>query len=246
MHGITERSPCHTTEAARKRHMKPEHQLPSQESKAPHRSADVPTVHAASESEDIRLLLLRIRSGDGRDEEAESDAFAALMDRYLPLIEKTVSRFDRSQVSDADREDLRQEALMSLYRAALSFDLCQKHVSFGLYAQICMTNRLISCVRSLSRRAQEQLLSLEDEAEIPADERGDPAYAYEARERLEHTYGVLRRVLSSFEFTVWRAYLGGKTAREIAEEVGKTEKSVTNAIGRIRKKLKTARSEFEF
>ena len=226
--------------------MKPEQKAPEEAYKTANGGADVTQAHSVSESEDIRLLLLRIRAGDGRDEEAESDAFAALMDRYLPLIEKTVSRFDNSQVSDADREDLRQEALMSLYRAALSFDLCQSNVSFGLYAQICMTNRLISCVRRIARRAEEQPLSLADEAAIPADERGDPAYAYEAQERLRHTYGVLRRVLSAFEFTVWRAYLGGKTAKEIAEEVGKTEKSVTNAIGRIRRKLKTARSEFDF
>ncbi|MBO5270340.1 MAG: hypothetical protein J6B77_06115, partial [Clostridia bacterium] len=51
---------------------------------------------------------------------------------------------------------------------------------------------------------------------------------------------------SPFEFSIWQYYVGGSSAKEIAVALGKNEKAVSNAIGRIRKKLKSARSEFDF
>ena len=39
---------------------------------------------------------------------------------------------------------------------------------------------------------------------------------------------------------------GESYAKEIAAALGKNEKAVSNAIGRIRKKLKAARADFDF
>ena len=65
-------------EVVRNERMKPEQKAPEEAYKTANGGTDVTQAHSVSESEDIRLLLLRIRAGDGRDEEAESDAFAAL------------------------------------------------------------------------------------------------------------------------------------------------------------------------
>ena len=46
-------------------------------------------------------------------------------------------------------------------------------------------------------------------------------------------------VLSEFELEVLRFYLGGLSYKDIAEKTGKTEKSVGNALSRVRKKLRT-------
>ena len=46
-------------------------------------------------------------------------------------------------------------------------------------------------------------------------------------------------ILSEFEREVLRLYLGGFSYRSIGEKLGKTEKSVGNALSRIRKKLRT-------
>ena len=197
----------------------------------------------ADGSERIRELIAAVQNGGTN---ADGDAFGALMERYLPLIERTVNRFSGELPSDADREDLRQEALMSFYRATISYDLSREGVSFGLYAQICMTNRLVSCLRLWKRREEGQTLLGEED--IPAAERSaeDPVASLEAEERLEMLYAVIRRVLSPFEYRIWEHYVRGLAAKEIAVLVGKSEKSVTNAIGRIRKKLRDARAEFDF
>lgn len=193
----------------------------------------------ADESETVRAWLLRLR--ESKTDDAES-AFDALMERYLPLIEKTVDRFSDGLVSETDRDDLRQEALMSLYRAAISYDLSQDKVSFGLYARICMTNRMVSWMRAYKQRGEEQTIPIDEG--ICSDE--TPHSAVEEAERIRNTYAVIRRVLSPFEYTVWHHYVGGKTAKEIAASLGKTEKSVANAISRIRGKLRAARAEFDF
>ncbi len=186
----------------------------------------------------VRALILQIRSSDA---DAQS-GFDLLMERYLPLIEKTVERFSDVLVSDTDRDDLRQEALMSLYRAAMSFDLSQDKVSFGLYAQICMTNRMVSYVRAYEKRRDEQILPIDEQ--ICSDE--TPISALEEEERVRCTYEVIRRVLSPFEYKVWCHYVGGSLVSEISALVRKDEKSVSNAISRIRRKLRAARKEFDF
>ena len=58
----------------------------------------------------------------------------------------------------------------------------------------------------------------------------------------EESYLALSRrihdVLSPFENQIWWPYLSGRTAGEIAKQVGSNEKAVQNAIYRIRKKLR--------
>jgi RNA polymerase sporulation-specific sigma factor len=196
------------------------------------------------ERAEIERLLLALRSPE--DTPADEDAFGSLMERYLPLIEKTVDRFIGGKLNESDREDLRQEALLSFFRAAMAYDLSQKNVTFGLYAQICMTNRLISVVRKL-QRPEGALVPLEEGEELRATEpSSDPTAALAEEERLESTYTVIRRVLSTFEYKVWEHYDAGHTAREIGIMLGKSEKSISNAVGRIRQKLKDARSQFDF
>ena len=48
---------------------------------------------------------------------------------------------------------------------------------------------------------------------------------------------TLPKILSKFEQQVWSAYLAGKNYHKIAEELGKTPKSIDNAIQRIKRKI---------
>ncbi len=196
--------------------------------------SEVPT---SETSDAVRTLLLQIRSAEG----SEHSGFDALMELYLQLNERTVELFSAELGSDTDRDDVRQEALMGLYRAALSFDLSQDKVSFGLYAQICMTNRMVSYMRAYNKRKEAELREVPEE--LCSDETV-PAFLEE--ERIRCTYEVIRRLLSPFEYTIWCHYVGAASVREIAQAVGKSEKSVSNAITRIRKKLRDARAEFDF
>jgi RNA polymerase sigma factor (sigma-70 family) len=97
---------------------------------------------------------------------------------------------------------------------------------------------LISYLRSQKRHENVVLLedSSDEEQEFCDDD--DPA------KRLveEESYLALSRrihdALSPFENQIWWLYLSGRTAGEIAEQLGTNEKAVQNAVYRIRKKLR--------
>ena len=112
--------------------------------------------------EQLYSRIQAVRAGDER-------AFAALLADYEPLIGAEVSRH-ATGLGEQDAEDLRQCALIALYRAALNFDLSQCEVEFGLYAKICITNALISQLRIIKRYRTESydVCDVNDEGELPA------------------------------------------------------------------------------
>ncbi|MBQ8432886.1 MAG: sigma-70 family RNA polymerase sigma factor [Clostridia bacterium] len=164
-------------------------------------------------------------------------AFEELLERYTPLIESMTAQFAPSSCPVQDREDLRQEAVLGFYRALQDFDLDQREVQFGLYAKLCIRNRLISYLRTLKRHA---VVSLpEEEAEIREDSEQDPANRVMENEAYMALYERIRNALSPYENRVWWLYMSGRTAGEIAAKVGREERSVQNAIYRIRRKLRS-------
>ena len=165
------------------------------------------------------------------------DAFVSLAKRYEPLIDSLVSRFFRDGEVGFGREDLRQEAMVVFYHSILTYDTEQSEVEFGLYAKICISNALISQFRVQKRHGSERLTPLNEE--LPEDgEAEDPSERLLEQERLAALWADIEANLSPFENRVWRLYISGRTAREIALLVGKDEKSVANGIYRIRKKLR--------
>ena len=57
------------------------------------------------------------------------------------------------------------------------------------------------------------------------------------RESKEELYAAFSKCLSRFELKVLDLYLDGLSYREIADILGKSAKSVDNAVQRIRRKL---------
>jgi len=84
-------------------------------------------------------LLLAAKNGDGQ-------AFSELAAKYSPLIGAAVEKYRRMCGESTD--DLHQEALLAFYRAVKTYDTEKKGVTFGLYAKICINNRMISILRS--------------------------------------------------------------------------------------------------
>lgn len=184
-------------------------------------------------------LLERVRSGN-------DDAFALLERKYRTVTEALVSSFavtggeeDREALS----EDLRQEARLALYRAALSYDedgdgQC---VTFGLYAKICVKNALIS-ERRKRLRHKRKLEKLRRSAVDRTAGTGISADGAEgavlSRIELDVLMKRAESVMSPYELRVLRHVVEGHTPREISREVRRTEKSVCNAIYRIKVKLR--------
>ncbi len=159
-------------------------------------------------------------------------AFEALLARYAPLIESLISPYTPA----CDAEDLRQEASIAFCRAVERFDMEQKGVQFGLYAKICIRNHLISYARRM--QASETVVSLESSEDTR--EETDPAQSLMDEESYAALYRRVEALLSPYENRVWWLYLSGRTAREIALLFSKDERSVQNAIYRIRKKLRAS------
>ncbi len=174
-------------------------------------------------------LIRRAKSGD-------QTAFEELLNRYAPLINSLTAQLGTSLPTAEDNEDLRQEAVIGFYSALMRFDTEQSRVQFGLYAKECIRNSLLSHLRRIKRH--KSVLLLEDgEAEDTADE-SDPAQDLVEEESFLQLSRLIREELSPYENRIWWLYLSGRTAKEIAIMLGKDEKSVQNAVYRIRRKLR--------
>ena len=179
----------------------------------------------------INKLIDLVVSGD-------SDAYSELVDIYNPLLKKILNTYTTEEMSKEDVEDLSQEELIAFYRAIINFDKDQRGVEFGLYAKICVTNSMISYRRAASKKPNEALVG-DDEMNSITDPDGEVSKFFEMRESEEELGQQIEKTLSSYENEVWSYYVNGYSSKEIAKKLNSSEKSIDNAIFRIRKKLKT-------
>lgn len=172
-------------------------------------------------------------------------AFIRLLALYEPMIRSTVNQFSSAA---QDPEDLRQEALTAFYRAILTYDLDRPGVEFGLYAKICVNNALISQARAAKRRAGNAVVASLEHLEYDVYSgygcgEGDDLADHVIEQENEKALRVrIEKVLSEYENRVWTLYMSGLTSREISTTLARPEKSIDNALSRIKRKL---RSMFE-
>lgn len=180
------------------------------------------------ENLDIENLILKCRE---RDEEA----FCELVKRYTPMMHKLASEFS---ASGADSEELISEGCIALHSAALSYDLTQHSVTFGLYARVCAYHRMVDLVRH--RRESLRVVS-DIEEDIP--DGGSTESDIVTRE----TFGMLingaRNMLSAYEYRVLILHIQGYKTAEIAKLLERNAKSVDNAKSRIFRRLRAAFSD---
>jgi RNA polymerase sigma factor, sigma-70 family len=146
----------------------------------------------------------------------------------------------------ADEDDFKQEAVIALYKAAMTYESENDKVTFGLYAKICIRNRLCSVLRKAERLFNKNIYNSElyvsgdvydiDES-LPEVELG-PEELVIAQENYKDLLDQISKVLTAYERSVFDMYVDGKTYREIALLLNRTEKSVDNAIYRIKAKLR--------
>jgi len=188
--------------------------------------------------DDLSALLARIRQGD-------ENAFDILCQQYRNLIDGTVRRFLPSFEQDGGaeaelytREDLRQYATIALYRASTTYDPADKgeKVSFGLYAKICVQNALISQLRKQKTEKRRREAARQSGG---ADKRHeDPLQQIVSGEDVDELMARIGGILSGYEKRIFEAYITGKSIGEIAERLGKDKKSVSNAVYRMKAKVK--------
>lgn len=180
-------------------------------------------------ADEVARLLPMIRRGSNA-------AFLRLSELYAPLLESEVARYAASLPS-ADLDDLRQSASVSLYRAALAFH-GDRGVTFGLFAKICIVNGIADSLRYI--RGKGTTLSMDDlaESEQPGDGEPNPQSLLLDKEQAGETRRQIRSMLSPLEYEIFEMYISGFSYAEIASRIGKSQKSVDNALCRIKKKLR--------
>lgn len=163
--------------------------------------------------------------------DGDQAAFAELCESYKPLISSMTDRYTNavSEGYTVEKDDLRQEATVAFYCAVMTFDTSQSEVSFGLYAKICIRNKMVSLLRKLRKRSAPKVVNKSvDKAEKFF------GISFDRDELL----ALSEKVLSPRERRVLMLYADGRSYKEISAETGMAEKSVDNALFRAKAKLK--------
>lgn len=179
---------------------------------------------------DDEQLIALCRIGD-------DEAYSVLVARYLLTIRKRASVYNNSGI---DFEDLVQEGFIGLLNAVKCYE-SNFDTSFSTFAYLCIDRNILSAVRkSLAKKQipKSALSFIEDEGNFQESVLENPETVLIAKENISAMKQRIVEVLSDTERKVLDLYLLGYSYSKIAEKLELSEKSVDNAIQRMRKKLK--------
>ena len=172
-------------------------------------------------------LIARIRSG-------ETGVTEYLLEKYKPLVKKQARTM---YLMGGENEDLIQEGMIGLFRAISTSR--QGEGSFYGFALLCINRQMYTAVQASARKKHEPLnayVSLDEEPQMPLEDSPETMLLLQEKEGKREA--MIARHLSSLEKKVLALYLEGMSYGQIAEQIGRPEKSVDNAIQRLKKKLK--------
>ena len=139
-------------------------------------------------------------------------------------------------LAGGDSEDLIQEAMFGLLKAIREFDPGHD-ARFKTFAEVCIRNRIRSAVTNAARSKH---APLNDSVPFESPMLGSwasPEELYISREEEAERLTRLGEQLSPLERDVLKLFLLGLSYQEISEQVGRSIKSVDNAVQRIRRKV---------
>lgn len=169
-------------------------------------------------------------------------AFSELLNRYTKLMLYKISCI-RPDGSEAD--DFMQECSLALLDAVDSYS-SENKASFRTYAGVCIDNRLKSVLRKSVSEKNKPLsgyVEINDyfsssEAGSAVSKGSDPEEQILVRESVTELRQRLAEQLSKTEYEVFSMYLNGRSYEDIAKSIGVSQKTVDNALQRVRRKLK--------
>lgn len=171
-----------------------------------------------------------------------------LMVKYKSMVRKKARAM---YLLGGENEDLIQEGMIGLIKAVRDFDVTQK-TSFSSFAELCVSRQMYSAIEASNRKKHLPLnsyISLYEDSEqegegrslplidtIESSKENDPEVLYFGKEYTEAFAEQLKELLSQLENHVLYLHLMGTDYRTIAELLGKSPKSVDNALQRIKTK----------
>ena len=187
-------------------------------------------------------LVLMAQDGDEAAQEY-------LLDKYKSLVRaKSRAYF----LIGADSEDIIQEGMIGLYKAVRDYNE-DKNASFRSFAELCVNRQMITAIKAATRQKHQPLNSYvslnkpvyEEESEqtymdfLQSESSSllNPEVLLIGQENKHFLEDQMVKNLSSFETRVLLLYLQGRSYFEIAHVLDKPEKSIDNALQRVKKKL---------
>jgi len=193
------------------------------------------------------LLILTDEQLAAMAKEGSETAEEILIDKYKGLAKIKAKAYF---IAGGDQEDVVQEGMIGLMKAVRNFNP-EREASFKTFASTCITNQIIKAIRNADREKNHPLneaVSLSDTVES-ADENltiGDivrasmfdePEQKLIYQEMVDRIVAAINANFSQLERDVFRKKLEGKNYIDIARELGKSPKTVDNAIQRVRHKV---------
>ena len=164
-----------------------------------------------------------------------------ICEKYKPLVLKTSKKYF---LVGGENEDLIQEGMIGLFGAIGDYDT-DSEVTFFRFAQLCIDRQMIKAIEASNRKKHSPLnayVSLYDEdgGEIdePSYTSDDPAELIIEAEENSDLIMRLKKALSPMEQQVFDLYMQDYDYKEIAEKLGKAEKSIDNTLTRIKQKAR--------
>lgn len=172
-------------------------------------------------------LIERLRSG-------ETGITEYLLEKYKPLVKKQARTM---YLMGGENEDLIQEGMIGLFRAIGAYR--QGGGSFYGFALMCVNRQMYTAVQASARKKHEPLneyIPLDEDLQMLLED--GPETLFLLHEKKGKREAMIARHLSSLEKRVLDLYLEGMSYGQIAGQIGRSEKSVDNAIQRLKRKLK--------
>ena len=171
-----------------------------------------------------------------------------LMIKYIVIVRKKARAM---YLFGGENEDLIQEGMIGLIKAVRDYDPDQG-ASFASFAELCVSRQMYSAIEASKRKKHIPLnsyVSLYDDSGQEGEERrtplidtiepirdNDPEVLYLGKKFTEVFIEQLKDTLSPLENHVLYLHLMGTDYKTIAELLGKSPKSIDNALQRIKAK----------
>ena len=178
-------------------------------------------------------LIARLQAGETSIEDY-------LMEKYKGLVrQKARAMF----LIGGDTDDLIQEGMIGLFKAVRDFQP-NREASFATFARMCIDRQIYSAIQNSNRQKHQPLNSY---VSLNQEDESSPIWelCVENPEAIiidqENTLDLQKKIsdyLSSMENKVLDLYLKGVGYVEIGRIMGKSPKSIDNALQRIRTKIR--------
>lgn len=182
-------------------------------------------------------LIAMLRAGD-------NGIMDFLMEKYKYLVRKKTNTLF---LLGGDTDDLIQEGMIGLFKAIRDYDESQS--SFYHFAELCISRQIYTAIEAAARKKHVPLNSYVSLSNGPADSEDfpleenltvgnrDPEQILIDRENVDLFLQKIHDQLSRMERQVLDYYLEGMNYHQIAREMDKPEKSIDNALQRIKGKV---------